>query len=272
MKNLNDYINECGSEPIAPTGATPGNTLGMGNPMPPGEGEYGSEPITSIVKRKKKKKKIDESILDDEDILMDKPEQLIKIAKWLTDASVNSNQDTLSIFVKELNLNPDGTFDLPEYSKFGWKNYEFNIYKELPEYIRFNNIGSRKIIFNIFKKGEFTCNGFPKSILTSIKIFGNCDIKVPYCTKLSIPNDVFTDLDTLNIEGKLLEDVYLNPVGSPMIIEVNSSNTRLRNNSEVRVHNIPKGVSLLGIPNYTKEWLLKEWNVLSWSTGLIKYR
>lgn len=73
MKNLIDYIEECGEGC-----ATPGNTLGMGNPMVPGApgipgmpGEPGSEPIGSIAGPKKekkntskRKKKVNEGILD----------------------------------------------------------------------------------------------------------------------------------------------------------------------------------------------------------------
>lgn len=73
MKNLIDYIEECGEGC-----ATPGNTMGMGNPMAPGEpgspgmpGEPGTEPIGSAGPKqekketsKRKKKKVTESILD----------------------------------------------------------------------------------------------------------------------------------------------------------------------------------------------------------------
>ena len=72
MKNLIDYIEECGEGC-----ATPGNTLGMGNPMAPGApgspgipGEPGSEPIGAAGPKKekkntsKRKKKVNEGILD----------------------------------------------------------------------------------------------------------------------------------------------------------------------------------------------------------------
>lgn len=73
MKNLIDYIEECGEGC-----ATPGNTMGMGNPMAPGApgtpgmpGEPGTEPIGAIAGPKKekkntskRKKKVNEGILD----------------------------------------------------------------------------------------------------------------------------------------------------------------------------------------------------------------
>ena len=66
MKNLIEYIEECGEGCAAP-----GNTMGMGNPMPPTGDQPGTEPIGSIVGPKKekkntskRKKKVNESILD----------------------------------------------------------------------------------------------------------------------------------------------------------------------------------------------------------------
>lgn len=37
--------------------ATPLNTVGMGNPMPPAEGQVGSEPLCAKCKKEKKNKK-----------------------------------------------------------------------------------------------------------------------------------------------------------------------------------------------------------------------
>lgn len=68
MKNLIEYIEECGEGC-----ATPSNTMGMGNPMPPTGDQSGTEPIAHIAgpkqekkeTSKRKKKKVTESILDD---------------------------------------------------------------------------------------------------------------------------------------------------------------------------------------------------------------
>jgi hypothetical protein len=67
MKNLIDYIEECGEGCT-----TPGNTMGMGNPMPPMGDQPGTEPIKTIAgpkqekkeTSKRKKKKVNEGILD----------------------------------------------------------------------------------------------------------------------------------------------------------------------------------------------------------------
>lgn len=52
MKTLYEIYEEC-----AGITATPGNTCGMGNPMPPIDGEVGSEPIAAKSKTKKEKLK-----------------------------------------------------------------------------------------------------------------------------------------------------------------------------------------------------------------------
>lgn len=46
--------------------ATPGNTMGMGNPTPPTDGEVGSEPMCGKgkCKKEKKKKKVEEFLKD----------------------------------------------------------------------------------------------------------------------------------------------------------------------------------------------------------------
>lgn len=51
MKRLFDYLKECDGM------ATPGNTVGMGNPMPPSGDNVGSEPLVPVAKAKKEKLK-----------------------------------------------------------------------------------------------------------------------------------------------------------------------------------------------------------------------
>ena len=49
MKNLKIYLEDAG------LAATPANTMGLGNPMPPTEGQPGSEPMVPTAKSKKEK-------------------------------------------------------------------------------------------------------------------------------------------------------------------------------------------------------------------------
>ena len=87
MKNIIDIYNidECGLNAGAPA-----NTLGMGNPMVPGDGEVcklgtaGTEPLTGKCKKSKKKiyeePKVKESILDDIDVQIQQGDKFAKLA------------------------------------------------------------------------------------------------------------------------------------------------------------------------------------------------
>ena len=60
MISLADYIRECEGGPATAGGiySTPGNTMGMGNPVMPSDvGDIGSESVP-VKKRRKKRKKI----------------------------------------------------------------------------------------------------------------------------------------------------------------------------------------------------------------------
>jgi hypothetical protein len=68
--------------------ATPGNTMGMGNPMLPTAEEPGTEPLTPTAKTKTEKKQkrkkdvVKEGILDDIDTSLDKGDKLVSIIEW----------------------------------------------------------------------------------------------------------------------------------------------------------------------------------------------
>ena len=64
--------------------ASPGNTMGMGNPMPAGDNTPGSEPVapTAKAKKEKAKKKVQEGILDDIDTNLAAGDELIKFVNW----------------------------------------------------------------------------------------------------------------------------------------------------------------------------------------------
>ena len=84
MKNLYDIyaIEDCG------IGATPSNTIGMGNPMPAGDGQLGSEPLMPTAKAKTEKKQkhkskdVKEGILDDMEVSMKAGDDLVEFADW----------------------------------------------------------------------------------------------------------------------------------------------------------------------------------------------
>lgn len=96
MKNIYDIygIEEC----CGAVCANPGNTVGMGNPMPPGDGQVGSEPMVGKCKKEKSKKKkcsepwtepvVKEGILDDIDNTMKAGSDTIKFIEWFADNQI----------------------------------------------------------------------------------------------------------------------------------------------------------------------------------------
>ena len=101
MKTLYDIYNidECGE-----ISSTPANTMGMGNPMPAGDGQLGSEPLMPTAKTKTEKKQkrktadnvkegaieegilddnaIEESILSDMEVTFEKGDTVVEFAEW----------------------------------------------------------------------------------------------------------------------------------------------------------------------------------------------
>lgn len=89
MVNLYDFINNYLSECDC---ATPGNTLGMVNPMMPTAEEPGTDPLPIQSKRRKKKKDLKESLLDDiEDIESEQDLLLTHPFKYLFEQSEKCN-------------------------------------------------------------------------------------------------------------------------------------------------------------------------------------
>lgn len=106
MKSIIDIYNidECGLNAGAPA-----NTIGMGNPMVPGDGgacklgTAGSEPLTGKCKKSKKKiseePKVKESILDDIDIQMRQGDEFAKLSPiiewWKKQRSYQRNRTSI---------------------------------------------------------------------------------------------------------------------------------------------------------------------------------
>lgn len=93
MKNIFDIydIEECCNAACV----NPGNTVGMGNPMPPGEGQVGSEPMTGKCKKEKSKKHkcsepwtepvVKEGILDNIEDTLASGSETMEFIEWYVD-------------------------------------------------------------------------------------------------------------------------------------------------------------------------------------------
>ena len=160
MKSLIQYLREMEG------GATPGNTLGMGNPVPATTTTMGTEPL---VIKKCKKKKIKESILDDENEL----ENLEGNIKDIIKQFLNDNYNGASKCKISKNPNKDGKFIVDCNYELSMKNIHCK--KLTNEYFIFGEI-----------KGNFDCSYC--SSLTSLdgapeKVGGNFNCS--YCDSLT---------------------------------------------------------------------------------------
>lgn len=113
MVSIYDIYNECGS---AVACSNPGNTIGMGNPMTPGDGEVskagtpGSEPLTAKAKseKKRKSKSVKESILDDIDVTLENGDKFVEIVEWYKTqrsyARENTDDDDIKLLMNRLSF------------------------------------------------------------------------------------------------------------------------------------------------------------------------
>jgi hypothetical protein len=80
--------------------ATPGNTMGMGNPMPAADNTPGSEPVAPTAKTKKekaKKRKIQEGVLGDIDTNLKAGDELIAFVKWFVGQYANKYAKKINV-------------------------------------------------------------------------------------------------------------------------------------------------------------------------------
>lgn len=126
MKHLIDYIEECGEGC-----ATPGNTMGMGNPMPPTEEAPGSEPLCGKCKKEKKKKKVTESILDTDD--SEKNLDVNIIMSWLKKTAGDAQLERCISINDDLSISIKGRLAI-------------DLEEPIPDYIRIKEIDGRGIL------------------------------------------------------------------------------------------------------------------------------
>lgn len=128
---------------------TPGNTMGMGNPTPPTDGEVGSEPMCGKgkCKKEKKKKKVEESLLTKTSDKVKNFNLKSMVANWFAECQNINNPakvaEIAAIYETQLIDNGDGTFDIDTFlnTNNGWSLDLFNIPKDgIPEWIKIRNV------------------------------------------------------------------------------------------------------------------------------------
>lgn len=108
---------ECECAPAAAGAATPGDTMGMGNPMAPTATEPGTEPlIPKHPRNKKKRKSLKESLLDDFDTLEANADPRAEIEEFL-------KQNFMGEWIISKKPNKDGLYEVSSgFSVYGKQN------------------------------------------------------------------------------------------------------------------------------------------------------
>lgn len=221
MKSIIDILNEEGV-------ATPLGTMGMGNPQPAGEpgapgvaGEPGSEPVCAKCK-KKKKKKVAESLLDDEDSIMDKGE-IVMIERWIRE---NTTCKVYKIDPKTKEIN------------CGYMNVAIPT-ENIPDYIKFGNIemiklridaNDKELSINLPKKSttvSLECRGVEKLIINNAdaeELTIDADatkIVLPkrYSLNTLVVSNCYNLVNIENFNGAKIETLKLSPEFCKAIIK-----------------------------------------------------
>ena len=187
MKNLIEYIEECGEGC-----ATPGNTMGMGNPMPSTGDQPGTEPITHIAgpkqekkeTSKRKKKKVTESILDND---LDINENAAK-KSWVLDHLQSSRYK--EEVDKNFTIDKDGLISIDYIVRL-------ELHEDMPDWIQFGDVF--EIQYILFDKNRKTYKiNLPKST-QKIDIVTWQDRKIPITLMMDNLKD--TECIEMNISG-----------------------------------------------------------------------
>lgn len=197
MKHILDYIEEeCAGC------ATPGNTMGMGNPMPPSEEAPGSEPLCGKCKKEKKKKKVTESILDDD---LDGNENAMK-KKWVMD-HLQSYKDEVD---RHFEIDKNGLISIDYVVRL-------ELHEDIPDYIQFGDVFEIQYVLYDKTRKTYKIN-LPKST-QKIDVITWQDRKTPITLTMTNPKD--TDCIEMNISG--VYDNVLFPKNMKITRELNMS-------------------------------------------------
>lgn len=194
MKNLIEYIEECGEGC-----ATPGNTMGVGNPMAPGApgspgvpGTPGTEPIKTIAgpkqekkeTSKRKKKKVTESILDDDLDINENAAKKIWVLDHLQSGRYKEEVD------KTFTIDKDGLISIDYIVRL-------ELHEDMPDWIQFGDVFEIEYILIEKNRKSYKIN-LPKST-QKINIISWQDSKTPITLTMNNPKN--TDCIEMNISG-----------------------------------------------------------------------
>ena len=279
MKNIFELYNECDGSICS----TPANTLGVGNPVLPGEnGEVGSEPLCGKCKKEKAKKKkiyiepkLKESLLGNMEDNLNIGEIELEFIEWFADEQCSeyrsiTRENVISELYKCISFEGKDTvvIDLDKNDKKVYTLEEIIIRDNYPpagiKTIKCINVGQYGNVSLLTKKPDISsinfeiysnkANSSPSDIYISCnKLPKNCCVKIGkiICDKLL----VFDSHDSIN-------EIEID--SQSIILDLNLSHCKKLADLTVDYTNIPE----LTIKSDFVKQLLHKHNVIPWSTEL----
>jgi hypothetical protein len=239
--------------------ATPGNTMGMGNPMTPTDGENGTEPICPTVKCKKekkgkKKKTIDESILGNTSDKVKRFSVKQAIAQWFAEnqniKSKDKTEEIAAIYEKQIIDNGDGTFDIDTTlnDQKKWSLDIIQIPKEgIPDWLKIRNV---RLDFSVLNITSLTgdLRNFDWNISLGKTVAGVLDIKF-WTTDVNISIGPVS-CGEIRLISNNAKSIDFDP-------KINATSVNIKNCEKLEyVSNIPKTAVSVSLPrNVVNEYL-----------------
>lgn len=280
MKSIIElYTNECDGGGIY---STPANTLGMGNPMPPTDGQLGSEPICAKCKKEKAKKKklyeepkIKEGLLGDMENNLNVGEIESKFIEWFADEQCAeyrsaTRKNIISELYKCVSFEGKDTIviDLDKNDKKVFTLEEIIIRNNYPpagiKNIKYINVGQYGTVAILTKKPDISSINFE---VYSGKLYSSqSDIDIS-CSKL--PKNCCLKIGRIICNRLLVFDShdYISEIEigpESIILDLNLSHCKKLTNLTANYANIPE----LTIKSDFVIQLLHKHNVIPWSTEL----
>lgn len=237
--------------------STPGNTTGMGNPMPPTDGEVGSEPMCGKgkCKKEKRKKKVEESLLTKTSDKVKNFSLKGAIAYWFAEnqnvRSKEKTEEIAALYETQIVDNGDGTFDIDTSlnDQPRWGLDLIQIPKDgIPDWVKIRNVHVNYSQFNITSLTGNLRN-LDWNILQGKTVVGDLDIKFwTDDTKVVLGPVRCADIRLISNTAKRID---FDP-------KISASSVDIRNcdNLEI-VSNIPKTAESVSLPRKVVDEFLR---------------
>lgn len=263
--------------------ATPGNTMGMGNPMPAGEDTLGSEPLVgkkAKCKKEKFKKEVKEGILDDIETNLQVGDDIMKFANWIVNQHVEiypniNSEDVINILINGITIS--GNTAILDIKKL-YNTGDFVKYFSEDRLI-LTNKGVKALSKNIKTIKYINCGEYGLQVSSIASDISNINFEV-YADEgrtyadinMNFPNK-YVKSGTIKL-GKITGDIVKisNSNIDSLMIDTDSIILELdlqECGGLSRIYGkMPNTLYKLKLNKYTVDCLLKNQGIVSWSTNL----